>query len=411
MIVSCFPPSKGGVENSSYKLAIGLANSGHHVTVVTSSRGKYVGHYVEQMGPLRVIRFPEKYFLFEAPLVPRIALAALTEDYDILHVHGMTPPMTDLAILFGKIRRKPVVLTYHNDAHLTTPGFFGGIVEAVYSKFAIPILALTDRVVSSTQSYAETSPILRHFMKKVSIIPWGTSAIARRNDDARPYTPTSGSDRNGKKRLLFVGQMKEYKGVNILLEAVANLNRHGHQVSAELVGAGPHLNSLKSAAHLLKLNDNVRFWGEVSDEVLSQMFDYCDALVLPSLNRREAFGLVQLDAFAAGKTVVASDIAGVKDVARMGKGYLARPNDVSSLVQNISLALKFPIESKHLQGVAENLTWTNTSKKYEKLLYETMEDLRTPMFVLPISATIIALQSKGSTVWASIVQTVTSLFT
>jgi glycosyltransferase involved in cell wall biosynthesis len=397
------------VENSSYKLAMGLANSGHEVTVVTSSRGKRPQKYVEKMGPLTVIRYPEKYFLLEAPLAPRIALAALWKNYDILHVHGMTPPLTDLAIFFAKLRGKPVVLTYHNDAHLTNPSVIGGFVESLYSKFAIPTLAMADKIVSTTQSYAATSQVLRHFLKKVEVIPWGTDAVSRRRSPIPEGSTLIGRD--GKKRLLFVGQMKDYKGVNILLEAVARLNQNGHQVAADIVGDGPHLPSLKVTAKHLRRDGNVRFWGEVNDQILSQMYDYCDALVLPSLNRREAFGLVQLDAFAAGKTVVASNIAGVKDVAMMGNGYLARPSDVASLAENISLALKFPVESKHLQSVAEGLTWANTSKKYESLLSETAKNFRRSILAFVAMAALVALQSRSSAAWTYVVHAVSSLFT
>lgn len=396
------------MENSSYKLAIGLAACGHDVKVVTSSRGKAPRKYVEKMGPLTVIRYPEKHFILEAPLVPKIALAALWEDYDILHVHGMTPPITDLAILFAKFRRKPVVLTYHNDAHLTKPNALGRLVESVYSKFAIPVIALTDKIVSSTQSYAATSPVLRHFLKKVTVIPWGTDASLRRRIQRQEIRSSFESDE--KKRLLFVGQLKDYKGVNILLEAVACLNQNGHQIAADIVGDGPHLNSLKSTARRLGLNGNARFWGAVNDQTLSDMYDGCDALVLPSLNRREAFGLVQLDAFAAGKTVVASNIAGVNDVATMGRGYLARPNDVASLVENISLALKFPIESRYLRNIAQDLTWTNVSKKYENVLSETIRNIRTSLILLVSSAALVTYLSNGGTALSYAVHTVSSLF-
>ena len=115
-ISSCFPPSKGGVERCVYELTARFAKNGHKVTVATSSRGMESKTVSERIGNIRVIRFAERFHLFEAPLIPAISTVALTADYDVLHVHGMTPSITDLSILFAKFRRKPVVLTYHNDA-------------------------------------------------------------------------------------------------------------------------------------------------------------------------------------------------------------------------------------------------------------------------------------------------------
>src|SRR5712691_8489320 len=90
-IASCFPPSRGGVERCVYELSTRFAQHGHEITVATSTRGKIKKPHSEIIDQIRVIRFPEKYHLFEAPLIPGIALTALTEDYDILHVHGMSP--------------------------------------------------------------------------------------------------------------------------------------------------------------------------------------------------------------------------------------------------------------------------------------------------------------------------------
>ncbi|MGI0090770.1 MAG: glycosyltransferase, partial [Nitrososphaerales archaeon] len=94
-VTSCFPPSHGGVERCVYELSTRFVRDGHEVTVATSTRGKKPEPHSEKMDGVTIVRFPEKYHLFEAPLIPRISLMVLTEDYDILHVHGMSPTITD----------------------------------------------------------------------------------------------------------------------------------------------------------------------------------------------------------------------------------------------------------------------------------------------------------------------------
>ena len=340
---------------------MGLASKGHSVTVVTSSRGKDPGTYFEEMGPLRVIRYPETRYLFEAPMLPKVALAALKEDYDILHVHGMTPSVTELAIVLAKLRRKKVVLTYHNDAQTTFHGLMGALAGAVYSKLVIPVVRMADEIVSTTYSYAATSPVLKHLMRAVTIIPWGA-------DSVRPAAPES-QPGDGQKHVLFVGQLKVYKGLHVLLDSLAKLNGRGHAISLDIVGTGPSASDLRSMSRELKLEDRVKFWGGVPDEKLTELYQMCDLVTLPSLNRREAFGLAMLDAFAAGKPVVTTDIPGVKEVAKLGECYMVKPNDPGSLSEAI-LEAAFPRIGRDPKSkpLSEDFSWSSVVVKYEDLL-------------------------------------------
>jgi len=360
VIVSCFPPSKGGVEKTAYDLAMGLTQEGHEVTVVTTSRGKAPGNYVERMGPLKVIRYAEERFIFDAPIVPRIAGAALSEDYDVLHVHGMTPSITDLAVLFAKFRGKPVVLTYHNDPQETFPSPFARLAGSLYSILAIPIVRMADVIVCSTHSYAATSPVLKHILGAVTVVPWGTDT--KRFAPKHPPVPNTDG-----KHVLFVGQLKRYKGVDVLLKAIAKLTREGYPVIADIVGTGPYGDALKSHAVKLGLNGNARFWGPIDDDLLPLFYKGCDVLALPSLDRREAFGLVILEAFAADKPVVATKIPGVSDVAALGRSYLAEPNDADSLADCIRRALEdSPTFGSPI--VSRDLSRRKTLVKYESIL-------------------------------------------
>jgi len=360
VIVSCFPPSKGGVEKTSYDLAMDLATNGHDVTVVTSSRGRSPRRYLEKMGPLTVIRYPETRFLFDSPIVPKIAAAALTEEYDVLHVHGMTPSITDLAILFAKFRGKPVVLTYHNDAQESLPNVAARIAGRIYSILAIPIVGMADAIVSSTYSYAVTSPVLKRILGAVTIIPWGT-------DTSRFSSIEQHFPNKSEQHVLFVGQLKKYKGVDVLLKSIAKLRAAGHPIVADIVGTGPHAEVLKSHAMSLSLAGSARFWGPVDDDLLPLFDKGGDLVVLPSIDRREAFGLVLLEAFAAGKPVVATNIPGVNEAASLGYSYLAEPGNPDSLADCIASALANPQNrSGFFRG--DEASKRNTLAKYESVL-------------------------------------------
>ena len=369
-VSSCFPPSRGGVERCVHELSTRFAEHGHEVTVVTSTRGKSPKYHSEILDGLRVIRYPERYHLFEAPLVPMIATSALTMDYDVIHIHGMSPTITDFSILLARLRRKPIVVTYHNDAETEQMGRITKLAAFVYSSLAAHILCRADVVVSSTRSYAHTSPSLRYCLGKLRVIPMGV--------DAKKYeriheVAGEGVIDEESSNILFVGQLKDYKGVEVLLEALYLLRSEGHLVKANIVGTGPQLENLKKQTVLLGMNNAVTFWGNIHEDQLLRLYAKCDTFVLPSLNRREAFGIVLLEAMAAGRTVVASDIPGVNEVALKGNGYLAPPNDAESLARSILESIRNKRHPDLMRKVAQDHTWDKLAFRYESIFESLLE--------------------------------------
>ncbi|MGH2638348.1 MAG: glycosyltransferase, partial [Rhabdochlamydiaceae bacterium] len=256
------------------------------------------------------------------------------------------------------------VLTYHNDAESHLWGGITKLVAFVYGSLASILIRRAQAVVSSTRSYAETSVALKYSMNKLKIIPMGVDAS--RYDGFEPTVAEESLERN----LLFVGQLKEYKGVEVLLDALFLLRSEGHFINVNIVGTGPVLENLKRKTKSLGIENNVRFLGSVSDRELMQLYATCDSLVLPSLNRREAFGIVLLEAMAAGRTVVASDIPGVNEVATMAGGFLARPNDARSLADSITKSLKNQRHPDDIRKVAQEHSWDKLAAKYEAVFEE-----------------------------------------
>lgn len=343
------------------EISRGLSNRGHKVTVITSTRGlkPLSSDHVGADG-IRVVRLPERYHLFEAPLIPTMAFEILGEEFDLLHVHGMSPTISDLSVLFGKLKRKPVAVTYHNDAESTLKWRVANLAAKIYGRLAAPVLELADVVICSTRSYAESSIVLPHIRNKLVVIPLGVEP------DRFSKNPLDRPDAR-RVEILFVGQLKDYKGVDVLIRAVAHLRQRGHEVGLRIAGSGPLMAALKKTAGSLKLDGSVKFLGEVDDEALIDLYNDCDLFVLPSTSRREAFGLVQLEAVAAGKRVVTSDIPGAGEVAKMIEGFLAKPNDHVSLANEILNAMRAPEERERLQGIARSMSWATVVTRYEAL--------------------------------------------
>ncbi len=350
-----------------------LVKKGHEITVITTTRGKLDKKrtYIEWMNGIKVIRYPETRYLLEAPLVPQIGFRVFQENYDLLHVHGMTPSISDIAIIFGKLKRKPVVLTYHYDPETPLFGFLGVVAARIYARIAYFLLNMVDQIVATTRSYAETSPVLSRLLKKVEIIPLGvdkTKFNMPKDHEGLRNNYTKIDDKCSV--ILFVGQLREHKGLRYLLKAIRIVKAKTSNVHLIIVGDGPKRVSLVNYASKLNVSDAVSFVGNVSEDVLPQYYAISNVVVLPSYTRRDAFGLVLLEAMAAGKPIIASDIPGVQEVAK-GVGILVPPKFPEKLAEAILKILSCNQFSEELeQNARKNIqlyTWEHVAERYEQI--------------------------------------------
>src|SRR5205814_10132 len=136
--------------------------------------------------------------------------------------------------------------------------------------------------------------------------------------------------------ILFVGVLRHYKGVDVLLRALADLSAR-----ALVVGQGPKKQEWQALAGKLGVAERVTFLGPVSEVERRILLHACDVFVLPSIDRREAFGIAQLEAMACGKPVIATDLpTGVRFVNRDGvTGLLVPPRDQAALARALTRLL------------------------------------------------------------------------
>jgi rhamnosyl/mannosyltransferase len=185
--------------------------------------------------------------------------------------------------------------------------------------------------VVSSPALAENAAALHPYRSKCVVIPFGFDpARFTPSDPATPGFPT----------VLFVGRLVEYKGVDVLLRALAGVEH----ARAVLVGDGPRRAALEELTADLGLAERVAFAGEVSDERMAELYAACDLFVLPSVTRAEAFGVVQLEAMAAGKAVVSTAVpTGVPWVNQHERtGLIVPPGDVPALRAAIQRLLADP---------------------------------------------------------------------
>jgi glycosyltransferase involved in cell wall biosynthesis len=292
-------PVVSGIATSMGNLRRGLAGIGHQVEVV--SRTDFP-HFVRK--ELRLSAFVLAWPRF------RKRLAA----FDVVNVHGPVPTMSEMFLLMAALMRRKhrpaVIYTHHSD--LAIPGLRWGC--SVYNQLHRWIAHSADAILVSSAEYREKLHLGAR--TPIEVIPWGIDA---RQVVPRPHRATESL------RVLFVGQLRPYKGARVLVDAVSGLPG----VAVTIIGDGPERPLLQERVRAAGI-DNVDIRGRVSDADLWLAYSRHDVIVLPSLTTAEAYGLVLGEGMAAGCVPVASDLPGVREVAG-ATGLLVPPGDVRAL--------------------------------------------------------------------------------
>jgi rhamnosyl/mannosyltransferase len=286
-----YPDSFGGVEQVIRQLVTATSQLGVRADVLTLTRNKELD-----------IEF-EGQKVFRAPLDFEIASTGfswaalkkfkhLASQADLVHYHFPWPFM-DIAHYVCDIK-KPSVVTYHSD--IVRQKQLLKIYQPLKNKF----LKSVDRIVATSPNYMASSETLNTYKHKTEVITYGLErAIYPKHDLAlcaqwRAKLP--------EKFLLFVGMLRYYKGLHVLLEAAA-----GTDIPVVILGDGPEERALKSQAQALGLK-HVYFLGALPDQDKSALLTLCYGLVFPSHLRSEAFGITLLEAAMYGKPMISCEI-------------------------------------------------------------------------------------------------------
>ncbi|MGF9693307.1 glycosyltransferase [Rhizobium sp. 0TCS1.26] len=240
----------------------------------------------------------------------------LARDADIIHYHFPWPLMDIVHLTIGG--GKPSVVTYHSD--IVKQKTLLKLYQPLMNRF----LGSVDRIVATSPNYLASSPVLQAFKDKVSIIPLGL--------DEAGYPTVREETRNRWRALLpprflvFVGVLRYYKGIDILIEAASQSG-----VDVVLIGDG-HGEDYQAEAERRGIR-NLHFLGSLPDEDKLAIIDLSVGLVFPSHLRSEAFGLSLVEAAMRARPMISCEIGtGTSFVNRDGEtGIVIPPADPAAL--------------------------------------------------------------------------------
>jgi phosphatidyl-myo-inositol alpha-mannosyltransferase len=348
-------PASGGVAQHVQFLYQGLRQRGHDVRILTASHGPQrasegdiirlgVGVSVPINASVGTLTFSPRYLTQIDDMLAR-------ERFDILHFHEPFVPFLSLFLL--RESQSVNIATFHAFAGFSPSYEFGsralrGYAGKLHGRIAV--------------SGAARHFIDRFFPGDYKVIPNGVDV--QRFATAVPIARWQ----DGTPNVLFVGRHEPRKGLLDLLKAHRILRKTGSGSRLLIVGSGPQEREARRYVATRGLQE-VEFLGRVSDTEKAQLFRTADVYASPATGG-ESFGIVLLEAMAAGTPIVCSDIHGYKGVVRRGReGLLVPPREPRELAVAIDRLLRDPALREQMgaagQERAEEFSWPRVTAKVE----------------------------------------------
>ncbi len=363
-----FYPRVGGEENHVLGWARQQVVLGNEVRVVAPEDG---APEVREVDGIRISRVKTLLRFATADITPALPFRLLREPADIFHAHYPMPWNADCGVLIGRIRLKPVVLTYYNDLGGSgLKGLFGTLYNRTLLRLT---LRLSHRVVAISPRYPQLSAHLRRHRHKIVVITPGV--------DTEYFRPI-GTTREAY-TVFFVGALQEhhrYKGLESLLRAVRIARERVPELRLVVAGKGPKDNVFSRLAAELGIERYVRFLGFVPDEELRSWYNRCAVFAMPSLSwRQEGFGMVALEAMACGAPTIVSDAVGaLEDIREYDAAAVVKPGNhreiaatLLDLLRNEERRRELGRNGRHL--AEERYTWQRVTAKTLSLYRELIE--------------------------------------
>lgn len=326
-----FYPIRGGVEKVMYDLASGLSERGVTCDILfASANGETEPIVLNEY--CRIMRC-RSWWKIKATMISPAMIQRLRKiccDYDIIHVHH-PDPMACLALFLSGYKGK-VVLHWHSDILKQK------YLLKVYKPLQRWLIRRADVIMGTTPVYLQESPYLDKVQNKTFCLPIGIDELKANEQEAAKIKARY----ENRKIIYSMGRLVGYKGYRYLVEAARYLS---DDYVVLIGGDGPLHDEIQAQIDHYGLSEKVEILGYIPKEKLSAYYAACTLFCLSSIERTEAFGIVQIEAMSCAKPIVATRIdgSGVSWVNLNGfSGINVEPRNGKDIALAIGAICQFP---------------------------------------------------------------------
>jgi glycosyltransferase involved in cell wall biosynthesis len=370
-----YRPHYSGLTIYTERLARGLVQLGHQVTVLTSRFSPDLPAQEDQDG-VHIVRPAVVMQLSKGVVMPSLPLWAmkLIQKADVVNLHL---PQMDAGYVswMARLMGRPVVMTYHCDLKLP-PGVVHWIANQGAHVFSHSTAIASNRIVTNTRDYAENSPFLHRYLSKMQFVQPPVDVPLVTGQDLQAFREKNQIE-PGQRIIGMQARLATEKGVEYLIEAIPEVLKK--YPTARVLHQGQYQNVMgeeqyarKLAPMIEELGEHWSFLGLLPAAEQAAFFHASEVLVLPSINSTESFGMVQVEAMTCGTPAVASDLPGVRcPVRETGMGKIVPPRDPHALAEAIIEVLDRPEQfSGDANAIRQHFSPETVAREYEAIFKE-----------------------------------------
>ena len=376
IVTQSYYPRYGGVTEHVHNTALELGRRGHDVTILTGRIGARPGHepdaadgngdgaQVARLGLNVLVPFNRAFvdLTVGVGLKRQMRRVLRAGGFDVLHIHNPNSPT--LPLFACEQGRCALVGTFHSTGGRTF------LQDTFREWLSAAIGRLDARIAVSRTAHASA---LLYYPGEYRVIPNGVD-VKRFHPGAEPFERWRDRDRVN---ILFVGRLDPRKGVQHLLAAMPEVIERSHRRARLLIVGDSYLRPRFQALVLAALRPYIHFLGHVPAADLPRWYATGDIFVSPA-SGNESFGIVLLEAMAAGRPVVATDIPGYRSVIVPGENAEAfPPGDVTALAATLVRLIDDPARRAELARRgrirAMEFAWPRVVDRIEQVYRETLQ--------------------------------------